>query len=84
MTKVFFMIGITSILVLGLSERSNAACGGDCNSTYSSDVDSCHTQYGEDRHDADDLATCLQSAKDASCVENCANKINWRSVLVLD
>jgi hypothetical protein len=81
MTKLFFIIGITSILVFGLSERSSAACGGDCDSTYSSDVDSCHTQYGDDPEDADDLATCIQSAKDdySSCVESCANQINWRS-----
>lgn len=65
-----------TIFALELADNARAACGGDCDATYSSDVDSCHGQYGEEPEDAADLAQCIQSARDdySSCVEACANR----------
>lgn len=53
-----------------------ASCGEDCDSAYESDTDSCHSMYGDDPADANDLATCIQNARDdyRSCVEDCANR----------
>jgi hypothetical protein len=51
-----------------------ATCGEECDQQYASDVDDCHSQYGDDPKDADDLAACAQDARDdyGSCVNDCA------------
>lgn len=59
-----------------LSPRTvRAACGGDCDDAYSSDIDACHSQYGDDPADADDLADCIQNARDdyRSCLDDCTD-----------
>jgi len=75
--ELFFIFGITTLFILGLADKSSAACGENCDSSYSSDMDSCHTQYRDDPEDADDLARCIQGAKDDydSCVESCRARL---------
>jgi hypothetical protein len=53
---------------------ANATCGEECDQQYSSDVDDCHSNFGDDPADAEDLASCIQDARDdhGSCVNNCA------------
>jgi hypothetical protein len=52
-----------------------AACGEECDSAYSSDIDDCRLKYGDDPADADDLANCIQEARDdyRSCLDDCAS-----------
>jgi hypothetical protein len=38
-----------------------AGCGEECDVRYSSDIDNCRLQYGDDPSDADDLANCDRS-----------------------
>jgi hypothetical protein len=54
---------------------TDAACGEACDSQYSSAIDDCHSQYGDDPVDADDLANCTQAARDdyRSCLDDCAS-----------
>jgi hypothetical protein len=64
------------IAVVALPLRSApAACGEECDGQYSSAIDDCRSQYGDDPADADDLTNCIQEAKDdyRSCVDDCAN-----------
>jgi hypothetical protein len=62
-----------------------AACGEECDSAYSSDIDDCRLKYGDDPADADDLANCIQEARDdyRSCLDDCASAMislprSWR------
>jgi hypothetical protein len=50
-----------------------AGCGEECDARYSSDIDDCRSQYGDDPADADDLASCIQEARDdyRSCLDDC-------------
>lgn len=54
-----------------------ATCGEECDEQYSSDVDDCHSNYGDDPADADDLASCIQDARDnyGSCLDDCARPV---------
>jgi hypothetical protein len=54
---------------------ANATCGEECDQQYSSDVDDCHSNFGDDPADADDLATCIREARDdyRSCLDDCAS-----------
>jgi hypothetical protein len=67
---------VTLIIALVGLRKVLAACGENCDSTYQSDVESCHLMYGDDPEDADDLAMCIQTARDdyRTCVESCANQ----------
>ena len=58
-----------------LPGAANATCGEECDSQYSSDIDDCRFQFGDDPADADDLAACIQEARDdyRSCLDDCAN-----------
>jgi hypothetical protein len=51
-------------------------CGENCDSTYRSDIQTCHLSYGDDPEDADDLANCIQSARDdyRSCLDDCESQ----------
>ena len=63
-------------LLAGGSNRAGSACGADCDDQYQSDVDDCHTQFGDDPADAEDLAQCIQNARDdyQSCTQDCGNQ----------
>lgn len=56
---------------------AKATCGEECDQQYSSDVDDCHSNYGDDPADAEDLASCIQDARDdyGSCVDDCARPV---------
>jgi hypothetical protein len=58
---------------------ANATCGEECDGQYASDIDDCRSQYGDDPADAQELADCIQEARDdyRSCVMDCANKASW-------
>jgi hypothetical protein len=59
---------------VGPPSTANATCGEECDQQYSSDVDDCHSNFGDDPSDAEDLANCIQGARDddGSCVDDCA------------
>jgi hypothetical protein len=46
---------------------ANATCGEECDQQYSSDVDDCHSNFGDDPADADDLAN--SSGKPETTIE---------------
>ena len=54
--------------------EGRATCGQECDGQYSSAIDDCRSQYGDDPADADDLTNCIQEAKDdyRSCLDDCA------------
>jgi len=54
---------------------SYATCGEECDAKYSSDIDDCRSQFGEDPADADDLLACIQEAREdyRNCLDDCAN-----------
>lgn len=54
-----------------------ATCGEECDQQYSSDVDDCHSNYGDDPADAGDLASCIQDARVnyGSCLDDCARPV---------
>ena len=54
---------------------ANATCGEECDQQYASEINDCHSQYGEDPADADELANCIQEARDTyrSCLDDCAS-----------
>jgi hypothetical protein len=54
---------------------ANATCGEECDGQYASEIDDCHSQYGDDPRDADDLTNCIQEARDdyRSCLDDCAS-----------
>ena len=58
-----------------LPGTANATCGEECDAQYSSNVDDCHSNYGEDPADADDLTNCIQEARNnyRSCLDDCAS-----------
>ena len=64
-----------------------ATCGEECDGQYSSAIDDCRSQYGDDPADADDLTNCIQEARDdyRSCLEDCASAAislpGWRVLL---
>lgn len=61
-------------ITLCAAGHANAACGGDCDATYSSDAEHCHLQYGDDPNDAEDPASCIQDARDSydTCLNSCS------------
>jgi hypothetical protein len=62
---------------------ANATCGEECDQQYSSDVDDCHSNYGDDPADAEDLASCIQDARDnyGSCLDDCASPVVVSSLM---
>jgi hypothetical protein len=71
MMKKVLLISLTSV---SLAAIVWAGCKSDCQDEYQSDVETCHL-LNDDPDDSDDLALCIQSAKDdyESCVEECDN-----------
>jgi hypothetical protein len=64
---------ILATLAMAPPNAAIAGCGQECDARYSSDVDDCRSQYGDDPADADDLAACIQEARDdyRSCLDDC-------------
>jgi hypothetical protein len=66
---------------------ANATCGEECDGQSSSAIDDCRSQYGDDPADADDLANCIQEARDdyRSCLDDCASAAlplpRWRGLV---
>lgn len=58
-----------------MPSAADATCSEECDNQYSSAIDDCRSQYGEDPAVADDLASCIQEAPDdyRSCLDDCAN-----------
>jgi hypothetical protein len=54
---------------------ANATCGEECDQQYSSNVDDCHSNFGDGPADADDFTNCIQEAKDdyRNCLDDCAS-----------
>ena len=69
-----FLLGCI-LLTLGMlaPDTVRATCGRQCDASYSTDIDNCRLQYGDDPADADDLTNCLQEAKDdyRKCLDYC-------------
>jgi hypothetical protein len=60
-----------------------ATCGAQCDGRYLSDTEDCRFQFGDDPANADDLADCIQEARDdyRSCLDDCGNAAisrKWR------
>jgi hypothetical protein len=74
-TLIVVFVFVALILTPAGLNKAVAACGEACDTAYQSDVASCHTQFS-DPDDADDLANCIQEARDdyRSCVEDCADQ----------
>src|SRR5271155_3785718 len=66
-----------SLVTIAMVSQStaNATCGEECYGQYSSAIDDCRSQYGDDPADADDLTNCIQEARDdyRSCLDDCAS-----------
>jgi hypothetical protein len=64
------------VLTLGtlMPDAGRATCGRKCDVSYSSDIDGCRLQFGDDPADADALTDCIQEATDdyRSCLDDCA------------
>jgi hypothetical protein len=64
---------IVATLAMAPPSAAIAGCGEECDARYSSEIDDCRSQYGDDPADADDLASCIQDARDdyRSCLDDC-------------
>ena len=70
------LVAVIMVAVGALPLRTaHATCGEECDGQYSSAIDDCRSQYGDDPADADDLTNCIQEAKDdyRSCLDDCAS-----------
>lgn len=49
------------------------ACDKECGAQYSSDIDDCHTQFGDNPADTNDLANCIEDAREMykHCLDDC-------------
>jgi hypothetical protein len=69
-----FLVGCI-LLTLGMlvPDKVRATCGRQCDASYSTDIDNCHLQYGDDPADVGDLTNCVQEAKDdyRRCLDDC-------------
>jgi hypothetical protein len=82
------LIGCTLLMLGTLApSKSRATCGEECDGQYSSDIDDCRSQYGDDPADFDDLTNCIQEAKEdyRSCLSDCASAMisrpRWPALL---
>jgi hypothetical protein len=66
---------------------AQATCGEECDASYSSDIDDCRLEYGDDPADAQQLADCIQEARGnyRSYPDDCANAAlpirRWHSLV---
>ena len=69
-----FLVGCI-LLTLGMlvPDKVRATCGRQCDASYSTDIDNCRLQYGDDKTDVGDLTNCVQEAKDdyRRCLDDC-------------
>ena len=56
MRRVVVLICLVAVLT-AFPLAAKAACGEDCDTEYQSDVDICHSNYGDDPAEAADLAS---------------------------
>jgi hypothetical protein len=79
------VLATAALFAIVLSGPAHATCGEECDASYASDIDTCKLQYGDDPADADDLATCISSAKDdyRSCLDDCAADATPRSSVLV-
>jgi hypothetical protein len=80
----YFILGLGT---LATPSAAYATCGEECDGQYSSAIDDCRLQYGDDPADADDLAGCIREARDdyRSCLDDCASaaiSLTGRRILV--
>ena len=69
------LVGCVLLVLAALvPSKGRATCGEECDGQYSSAIDDCRLQYGDDPADADDLTNCIQEARDdyRSCLDDCA------------
>lgn len=75
MRSLALVAGILAAVGVLPLRTAYAACGEECDGQYSSAIDDCRSQYGDDPADADDLTSCVQQAKNdyRSCLDDCAS-----------
>jgi hypothetical protein len=58
------LVAVIMVAVGALPLRTaHATCGEECDGQYSSAIDDCRSQYGDDPADADDLTNCIQEGE---------------------
>jgi hypothetical protein len=78
---------LLATLTMASPEAAVAGCGEECDAQYSSEIDDCRTQYGDDPDDADDLVNCIQEARDnyRGCLDDCPSASlslpRWRELV---
>jgi hypothetical protein len=86
MGKTIVSACVLAMLTIVSPGAANATCGEECDGQYASEIDDCHSQYGDDPRDADDLTNCIQEARDnyRSCLDDCASAAisvpQWRKL----
>jgi hypothetical protein len=85
------LIGCTLLMLGTLApSKSRATCGEECDGQYSSAIDDCRSQYGDDPADFNDLTNCIQEAKEdyRSCLSDCASAMislpRWPALLAAE
>ena len=80
MQKSVLVLYILAALGMLSPGTADAACGEECDGQYSSAIDDCRSQFGDDPADAEDLTNCIQEARDdyRSCLDDCASAANSR------
>lgn len=54
---------------------TRTACDKECGARYSSDIDDCQTQFGDNPADTNDLANCIEDAREMyrHCLDDCSS-----------
>jgi hypothetical protein len=73
LTRSSLLAGMLVALCRVSPDMAHARCGEECDGQYASDIDDCRLKYREDPANADDLADCIQEARDdyRSCLDDC-------------
>ena len=72
-----FLLGCILLTISMVApDTARVTCDRQCDASYSSDVDDCRLQHGDDPADADELTNCIQEAKDnyRSCLYDCTTR----------
>lgn len=72
--RLTFVVGVSLVFV----PMGYAGCGGDCDDEYRAAIEDCQLQFGDEPSDADDLAMCIQDAREQyrACAEGCADEVD--------